>query len=468
MDYLPIFLSIRGKRCLVVGAGKVAAGKVALLAGCGASVRVVSPALGPELAGALSEGRFTWRQGLFEASDLSGAEIVIAATEDEATNAEVVRLAERGGALANAVSGPRRGQFIVPAIIDRAPLIAAIGTGGTSPALARYVRSRLERLIPASFGRLAVLAREFRDEARERIRSPERRRAFWDSVFEGSIAELVFAGRAARARELLRAVLGQEAAEEVEGGRGLGSVALVGAGPGDPELLTLRAMRLIRQGDVVVYDRLVSAPVLELVRRDAERIYAGKRRGRHHIPQPDINRLLVDLARRGKRVVRLKGGDPFVFGRGGEEIALLAEEGIPFQVVPGITAANGCAAYAGIPLTHRDHAQACIFVTGHRKDGTVALDWEMLARPRQTVVVYMGTASLAVICAELAAHGLAEGTPAALLERGTLQGQRVLTGTLATLPAIVSGEQVAPPSLLIVGEVVRLRERLAWFSGSMG
>ncbi|HSJ97104.1 MAG TPA: siroheme synthase CysG, partial [Myxococcota bacterium] len=306
-------------------------------------------------------------------------------------------------------------------------------------------------------GRLAGLAARFREAVKARFRPSERRR-FWEQVLQGPIAELVFSGRDDEAASAL-----QRALDDPRLAFGGGEVALVGAGPGDPDLLTFRALRIMQRADVVVYDRLVSRPVLDLVRLDAERIYAGKERARHALPQEDINHLLVRLAREGKRVVRLKGGDPFIFGRGGEEIDTLAAEGIPFQVVPGITAASGCASYAGIPLTHRDHSQSVVFVTGHMQDGSMDLNWTALAQPNQTVVVYMGLAGVDVLCRELAAHGLPPGTPAALVQQGTTPGQRVLAGTLETLPRIVSEGNGKAPTLIIVGEVVRLRERLSWF-----
>jgi uroporphyrin-III C-methyltransferase/precorrin-2 dehydrogenase/sirohydrochlorin ferrochelatase len=277
-------------------------------------------------------------------------------------------------------------------------------------------------------------------------------------VLQGPISELVLRGRDGEARAAL-----EQALDDAHPALGGGDVSLVGAGPGDPDLLTFRALRLMQQADVVVYDRLVSQPVLDLVRLEAERIYAGKERAKHALPQEDINHLLVRLAREGKRVVRLKGGDPFIFGRGGEEIDTLAAEGIPFQVVPGITAAAGCASYAGIPLTHRDYSQSVVFVTGHLQDGSLNLNWSALAQPRQTIVFYMGLLGVDVLCRELAAHGLPAATPAALVQQGTTPQQRVLTGNLETLPDIVHRSQVKAPTLIIIGEVVRLRERLNWF-----
>ena len=238
-----------------------------------------------------------------------------------------------------------------------------------------------------------------------------------------------------------------------------GCVALVGAGPGDPELLTLKAAKLIQRADAIVYDRLVAPAILALAPR-AQKHYVGKARSRHAMPQESINALLVQLARQGLRVVRLKGGDPFIFGRGGEEIEALAAHGIPFEIVPGISAANGIAACTAIPLTHRDHARSCLFITGHLRDGTMDLDWEALVRPRQTLVVYMGLQALPVLCRELVAHGMAVDTPAAVVEKGTTRKQRIVTGTIASLAADAEAAALESPTLVIVGSVVAVRERL--------
>jgi uroporphyrin-III C-methyltransferase/precorrin-2 dehydrogenase/sirohydrochlorin ferrochelatase len=335
----------------------------------------------------------------------------------------------------------------------------AVSTGGSSPVLARLIRARLETLIPAGYGRLAKLVVKFRDRVKQRFSHPPRRRQFWEEVLQGPIAELVYSGQDAAAEKAL-----QRRIEAVDGSQApVGEVYLVGGGPGDPDLLTFRALHLMQQADVVVYDRLVSPAVLSLIRRDAERIYAGKERDNHAIPQEDINHLLVRLAKEGKQVVRLKGGDPFIFGRGGEEIDTLAAEGIPFQVVPGITAAAGCAAYAGIPLTHRDYAQSVVFVTGHLQDGTVNLNWKALVQPDQTIVFYMGLHGIDTICRELIRHGMPSSTLAALVQQGTTRNQRVLTGDLETLPSIVDQAHVKAPTLIIVGDVVELHGRLKWF-----
>jgi uroporphyrin-III C-methyltransferase/precorrin-2 dehydrogenase/sirohydrochlorin ferrochelatase len=457
MDFLPIFLDIRGQPCLVVGGGEVAARKSALLLRAGARVTVLAPKLSAAFDADLAAARIEHRAASFRDEDLEGVAVAIAATSDAAVNRAVAAAARARRIPVNVVDHPALCSFILPSIIERAPLIVAVSSGGASPVLARLLRARLESLIPAGYGRLAALAGAFRDRVKARFKPPERRR-FWERVLQGPIAELVFSGRDAEARQALQAAL-----EDTRLAFGGGEVSLVGAGPGDPDLLTFRALRLMQQADVVVYDRLVSRPILDLVRLEAERIYAGKERAQHALPQEDINHLLVRLAREGKRVVRLKGGDPFIFGRGGEEIESLADAGIPFQVVPGITAAAGCASYAGIPLTHRDYAQSVVFVTGHMQNGSMNLNWKALAQPRQTIVFYMGLLGVDVLCRELAAHGLPASTPAALVQAGTTPQQRVLTGTLDTLPGIVRQGGVKAPTLIIIGEVVTLRDRLKWF-----
>jgi len=457
MDFLPIFLNIRAQPCLVVGGGEVAARKTALLLRAGGRVTVLAPTLAAAFDGYLAEGKITHRAATFRAEDLAECALVIAATNDDAVNRAVAAAAKARRIPVNVVDQPALCSFIMPSIIDRSPVIVAVSSGGASPVLARLLRARLESLIPAGYGRLATLVASFRNQVKARFKPIERRR-FWERVLQGPIAELVFSGRDADARKALQTGL-----DDTRLSLNSGEVYLVGGGPGDPDLLTFRALRLMQEADVVVYDRLVSPAVLNLVRLEAERIYAGKERTKHALPQEDINHLLVRLAKEGKRVVRLKGGDPFIFGRGGEEIATLAAEGIPFQVVPGITAAAGCASYAGIPLTHRDYSQSVVFVTGHLQDGSMNLNWPALAQPRQTIVVYMGLHDVDMLCRQLVAHGLPATTPAALIQQGTTPQQRVLTGDLATLPDIVHNGNVKAPTLIIIGEVVRLRDQLKWF-----
>ena len=458
MDFLPIFLDIREQPCLVVGGGEAAERKTALLLRAGGRVTVLAPVLCAAFDADLAAGRITHRTDRFHADDVAGHAVVIAAAGDVVENCAVAAAAKARCIPVNVVDHPELCSFIMPSIIDRAPVMVAVSSGGASPVLARLLRARLESLIPAGYGRLAAMAAAFRGEVQARF-TPRERRRFWERVLQGPIAELVFTGRDDEAHKALRETL-----DDTRLAQSGGEVYLVGAGPGDPDLLTFRALRLMQQADVVVYDRLVSRPILDLVRFEAERIYAGKERAQHTLPQEDINHLLVRLAREGKRVVRLKGGDPFIFGRGGEEIATLAAEGIPFQVVPGITAASGCASYAGIPLTHRDYAQSVVFVAGQLQNGSVNLNWSALAQPRQTIVFYMGLLGVDVLCRELVAHGLPATTPAALIQQGTTPQQRVLTGDLDTLPGIVHASDVKPPTLIIVGEVVRLREKLKWFA----
>ncbi|HET7831675.1 MAG TPA: siroheme synthase CysG [Gallionella sp.] len=455
MDYLPIFLHVKGKHCLVVGGGEVAHRKVSVLLDAGATVKVVAPELSHSFANLTGIEHVAER---FEPHHLEGAVLAIAATNDHGVNWQVSQQARQRNIPVNVVDNPALCSFIMPAILDRSPLMVAFSSGGASPVLTRMLRGRLETLIPQGYSRLAAFAARFRETVKARISNPSKRRIFWENALEGIVAEKVFAGDEASAEAMLM----NQLEHDKEGPRG--EVYLVGAGPGDPDLLTFRALRLMQKADVVVYDNLVSKAIVEMTRRDAHRIYVGKKRAEHTMVQEDINDLLVRLAKEGKRVLRLKGGDPFIFGRGGEEIETLSEHGIMFQVVPGITAAAGVASYAGIPLTHRDYAQSCMFVTGHLKDGTMNLDWDALARPRQTVVVYMGLHGLETLCHQLVAHGLPGDTPAAIVQQGTTQNQRVFTGTLSTLPGIAQAEKPQAPTLIIVGGVVSLRKKLAWFN----
>ncbi len=459
MDYLPVFLNLKNKTCLVVGGGSVAARKVALLLQAGARVHVVSPVLEPALNALVQQQKITHDAQLFAPDHLEKCVLVIAATNDMAVNRQVSESASARHIPVNVVDHPALCTFIMPSIVDRSPLMIAVSSGGASPVLARMIRAWLETWIPHAYARLAAHAAKFRQQVKQHFTQVARRRLFWEKALQGKFAELVLAGKDQAAQDHLQQLLDNEKDDAPEG-----EVYLVGAGPGNPDLLTFRAMRLMQQADVVVYDRLVSPAILELVRRDAIRIYAGKARDKHTLPQESINQLLVRLAREGQRVLRLKGGDPFIFGRGGEEIETLSSHRIPFQVVPGITAASGVAAYAGIPLTHRDYAQTCIFVTGHLKNNTVDLDWPALARPNQTIVIYMGLLGLPKLCEQLITHGLPESTPAAIVQQGTTLTQKIVTGTLRTLPESAAEAHLAPPTLIIVGNVVKLHQKLAWFA----
>ncbi|GFO72033.1 uroporphyrin-III C-methyltransferase/precorrin-2 dehydrogenase/sirohydrochlorin ferrochelatase [Bathymodiolus japonicus methanotrophic gill symbiont] len=460
MDYFPLFINLKNKHCLVVGAGEIAARKIELLAKAGAKIAVIAPEISAsvmQLAANNSDIEISIKK--FSTDDISQQRLIISATNQADINALVAATADAHNIPVNVVDKPALCSFIVPAIIDRSPALAAVSSGGTSPVLARLLRAKLESLIPPAFGRMAKLAEKYRALVKENINPPAQRRIFWEKVLQGSIAELFYSGKEAEAESRLKdAILNSP--KQLDNS---GEVYLVGAGPGDPDLLTFRALRLMQQADVVVYDRLVSTEILQLVRRDAEKIYVGKQRDNHSLPQESINELLARLAKEGKRVVRLKGGDPFIFGRGGEEIETLAEQNINFQVVPGITAASGCATYAGIPLTHRDHAQSCTFVTGHLKNNRANLNWQQLAAPGQTIVIYMGLVGLGIICQSLIQHGAVADLPIALIQQGTTQRQRVITGTLSNLPDKLKNQGIHPPTLFIIGTVVSLHDALKWF-----
>jgi uroporphyrin-III C-methyltransferase / precorrin-2 dehydrogenase / sirohydrochlorin ferrochelatase len=459
MGFLPIFLNIMDRPCLVVGGGVIAARKINQLIKAGANVTVVAPEICGEVQDLFKENRIKHVAAIFSPEHLDDMVLIIAATDNQAINQQVSELAKSRNLPVNVVDNPALCTFIMPSVIDRSPVQIAISTGGASPILARLLRARLETLIPSSFGRLADLMGKSRARVRKRYPEMRARRRFWEQILQGPVAEMLFAGQDSAALKAIEARINDQASA-IENH---GEVYLVGGGPGDPDLLTFRALRLMQQADVVLYDRLVAPEILELVRKDADRIFVGKQRDQHALPQEEINKLLVNLARAGKRVLRLKGGDPFIFGRGGEEIESLSSEGIPFQVVPGITAAGGCSSYAGIPLTHRNYAQSCIFVTAHMKDGSMNLNWDALIQPKQTIAVYMGTHGLDVLCSELVKRGLPADLPAAIVQQGTTQKQRVFTGTLKTLPQINTMNEVKPPSMIIIGEVVKLHEKLAWF-----
>lgn len=459
MDYLPIFLDLRGRKGLVVGGGDTAARKAALMLNAGAWVTAVSPEpLSPAFAELAGTDRLIHVQAAFQEKQLDGVDVVFAASEDEALDKAVHDAARARHLPVNVVDKPGVCSFIMPSIIDRSPVMVAVSSGGEAPVLSRLLRARLETLIPAGYGRLAALAGRFKQAVRGKFSTTAERRKFWEKAFLSPIAEMVFSGREQEAEASLQAMLKAE-----ENAPAVGEVYLVGAGPGNPDLLTFRALRLMQQADVVVYDRLVSPPILDMCRRDADRLYVGKERDNHAVPQDEINMVLVRLAQEGKRVLRLKGGDPFIFGRGGEEIETLREHNVPFQVVPAVTAAAGVASYAGIPLTHRDHAQALILVTGHLKDGTMDLDWDMLCRPRQTIVIYMGLKGLVTLCEQMKKHGMPGDTPMAIVQQGTTLNQKTVTGTLDTLPALAAQAELKPPTLIIVGSVVSLHAKLNWF-----
>ncbi len=455
MDYLPIFCRLDNKPVLLVGGGEVAERKARLLLDAGARLTIVAPELDPELAELAANGSIEWLAGEFVPQQLVGKWLVVAATDRREVNALVYQSANQARIFANVVDDPKRSSFIMPSIIDRSPLMVAISSGGKAPVLARLLREKLEALLPQHLGAVATFAGSLRERVKARFATMGERRRFWERLLGADrLGQALARGDSASANQLADGLFADES-------QSAGEVVLVGAGPGDPGLLTLHALRQMQQADVVVYDRLVSDEVMALVRRDAKRIFVGKQAGNHCVPQEGINQLLLEEAKKGQRVVRLKGGDPFIFGRGGEELETLVGSGIGFQVVPGITAASGCAAYAGIPLTHRDHAQSVRFVTAHGKGGARDLDWPLLAKDRQTLVFYMGLSSCATIREQLLAHGKASNTPVALIERGTQPCQRVIRGTLDELPALAMG--VESPALIMVGSVVTLADRLAWF-----
>lgn len=437
----------------------MAARKVAQLLSANGQVCVVAPSLCPALASLLAAGHIEHKATGFTAALLEECVLVIAATDNKAVNEAVSKLAKARQLPVNVVDNPALCSFIMPSVIDRDPVQIAVSTGGASPVLARLLRARLESMIPAAYGRLAILMQEFRGKVKQRFPDMQQRRRFWEHILQGPVAEMLFAGQEGAALKILEKQLNDADAQVQRGGE----VYLVGGGPGDPDLLTFRALRLMQQAEIVLYDRLVAPAIVDLCRKDAERLYVGKEQDRHAVPQADINQLLVKYARAGKRVLRLKGGDPFIFGRGGEEIETLMEEGITFQVVPGITAAAGCAAYAGIPLTHRDYAQSCIFVTGHLQDGSLNLNWQALIQPRQTLAVYMGVLGIDVLCRELINHGLPGETPAAIIHKGTRPDQKTYIGDVNTLAEIVVSNKITPPSMLIIGHVVKLHEKLNWY-----
>jgi uroporphyrin-III C-methyltransferase/precorrin-2 dehydrogenase/sirohydrochlorin ferrochelatase len=462
MDYLPIFLDIRDKTVVVDGGTTVAARRVerALLAG--ANVRVFDANLSDEFRDLTDHPNLTHMPRSVAPEDIAGAIVAYGASEDDARDKVLYEAARAAGVLSNVADVSEYCDFITPSVVDRSPLVVAISSGGTAPVIARILRARIESLLPPAYGRMAEFMGRFRADVLQKIKTTRSRRRFWERMIDGPAGDLFLAGDVTGAEDHLKSVLNE--GDGVDASYTQGEVFLVGAGPGDPDLLTFRALRLMQRADVVLYDRLVGDEIIGLLRRDAERIYVGKLPKQHSMQQEDISQLMVDLAKQGKRVLRLKGGDPFIFGRGGEEIELLAENDIPFQVVPGITAASGATAYAGIPLTHRDYAQACVFVTAHGREGVLGLDWDVLLRPAQTVAIYMGLSSLEFLCQQFVQRGANVETPAAIIDNGTRPNQRVAVGTIGDLHDIAVRNEMTGPSMIVIGEVVRLREKLRWFS----
>jgi len=455
VHHLPIFCQLRGRDCLLVGGGDVAERKARLLMEAGARLTVNALAFSPQFTVWANEGMLTLAAGEFNDALLDTSWLVIAATDDNDVNQRVSDAAEARRIFCNVVDAPKEASFIMPSIIDRSPLMVAVSSGGTSPVLARLLREKLEAVLPQHLGQLADYAGKLRERVKTHFDNVGERRRFWEKFFVNDRLAQSLANDDTQAVSDVTEQLLNEPLDK------RGEVVLVGAGPGDAGLLTLKGLQQIQQADVVVYDRLVSDDIMNLVRRDADRIFVGKRAGYHCVPQEEINQILLRAAQSGKRVVRLKGGDPFIFGRGGEELETLCHAGIPFSVVPGITAASGCSAYSGIPLTHRDYAQSVRLITGHLKTGG-ELDWANLAAEKQTLVFYMGLNQAATIQAQLIAHGMESDMPVALVENGTSVKQRVVSGSLNELGELAT--QVASPALIIVGRVVALRDKLNWFS----
>ncbi len=463
MSHFPLFVDLQHRQCLVIGAGPIALRKIRALMKSGTQLTVIAEQACTQVQSLHQQGRLELTSTRFDPQtfNFDGVYLVVAATDDHSLNTRTAERCRQLGLLCNVVSGSESGDLVLPSIIDRSPMMIALHSGGRSPTLTRYMKRQLEAFIPQNAARLVTWAEAWRTKVKEIIDSPIVRQRFWDRLLSGVAAEHVLADQAPAADDIISARLAK-----AEAGQHHGEVFLVGAGPGDPELLTLKALRLIQQADVVLYDRLVSEPILALLPDSCERIYVGKRQADHAVPQSDINQTLVDLAQQGRNVLRLKGGDPFIFGRGGEEIELLAENNVAFQVVPGITAASGCASYSGIPLTHRDYSQSVRFVTGHLRSNEVNLPWPELAQEGQTLVFYMGLTGLSAICQSLIDNGRERLTPAAVIERGTTPEQRVIVGDLSSLPALVEKQQVKAPTLLIIGEVVGLHGSLSWYKSS--
>ena len=459
MDYLPIFLDVRGKKVLVDGGGTAAARRIERALSAGADVSAFDPSPEEEVRRLLGRAGLSFHDRLPAQADVAGCAVVYGASEDETRDADLYAWAQAEGALCNIADVKEKCDFITPSIVDRSPIVVAISTGGAAPVIARTLRARIEANLPPAFGALTEFVGGFRDRIAATIPEGRDRRHFWERLIDGRVADLFLGGDESAANaQFDKDIAGVKAGAPVS----RGEVYLVGAGPGNPDLLTFRALRLMQRADVVLYDRLIGDEIMTLVRRDAERIYVGKLPKQHTMAQEDISALMVRLAKEGNRVLRLKGGDPFIFGRGGEEIETLSASGVPFQVVPGITAASGCGAYAGIPLTHRDHAQSVVFATAHGKDGVLDLDWKMLIRPSQTVAIYMGLSSLPTMVEGFEKHGVSLSTPVAIVQNGTTAAQQVVVGTLADIAGKVEQAGMVSPAMIIIGSVVTLRDKLAW------
>lgn len=450
MDYLPIFMRLKEQKVCVIGGGTIAARKSDLFIQAGAKVEIISPELKGEMARMHQAGLVSWQPCEFEPDLIQGAKLVLAATDDQMVNEAVYAAATELGIAVNIADQTELCDYILPSILQRGPITVAVSTGGRSPTFARHIRVELEKSLPSGLGEMALLLRQLRQQYNPQIDEDERKH-FWQNLLNGTFYQTALEGRWDEARQICaQAFAGHQTPT--------GEVFLVGAGPGDPDLLTIKALRILQTADVIVYDRLVSEDIINLTRREAERIYVGKSMSNHTLPQAQINQLLVDLAKQGKKVVRLKGGDPYIFGRGAEEQALLRECGVPCTVVPGISSASGIAASTGIPLTHREYAQSVKLVTGHTCEGLVELDWACLVDPNQTLVIYMGLSNVEIITNQLIEHGMDPATPMAVIENGTRANQRVLVTDLKQATAQVALAGIQAPALMMIGKVVECVE----------
>ena len=464
MKYFPFFLQLDQLPCLIVGGGSVAERKLDLLIKAKADITVISLEFSDYILDLAKTHNIRCIKKEYSNKILEENKynFVISATNDVSLNERVAKDCKKYNIIVNVVDQPEICDFIFPSILERGDITVAVSTGGASPVLARVLRTKLETMVPGSYGKLAEIVSANRIKVREKMKKFSSNKIFWEKMLNGKFLELVLSGKTDEAKSFLDEQI-DNFDEDIAN---QGEVYLVGAGPGDPDLLTFKALRLMQQADIALYDRLVHPSIVDLIRRDATKIYVGKERDNHVVRQEEINELLVKYAKEGKKVLRLKGGDPFIFGRGGEEIETLADEKVAFQVVPGITSASGCSTYSGIPLTHRDYAQSCIFVTGHLKKGKLELDWEKLIQENQTIVFYMGLVSIDIICEELIKHGLSELTPCALIQQGTTNTQKEYISILKDMPTVVKTKKPKAPTIFIIGGVVTLRDKLKWYSTS--
>ena len=462
MKYFPFFLQLDKLPCLIVGGGSVAERKLDLLIKANADITVISLEFSDYILDLAKTHniRCVKKEYSNKILEENKYNFVISATNDVSLNERVAKDCKKYNIIVNVVDQPDICDFIFPSILERGDITVAVSTGGASPVLARVLRTKLETMVPGSYGKLAEIVSANRIKVREKMKKFSSNKIFWEKMLNGKFLELVLSGKTDEAKSFLDKQI-DNFDEDIAN---QGEVYLVGAGPGDPDLLTFKALRLMQQADIALYDRLVHPSIVELIRRDATKIYVGKERDNHVVRQEEINELLVKYAKEGKKVLRLKGGDPFIFGRGGEEIETLADEKVAFQVVPGITSASGCSTYSGIPLTHRDYAQSCIFVTGHLKEGKLELDWEKLIQENQTIVFYMGLVSIDIICEQLIQHGLSKLTPCALIQQGTTSTQKEYISILQDMPSVVKRKKPKAPTIFIIGGVVALRDKLKWYS----